>query len=59
MNSRERVLTTFDHREPDRVPMWHGLSKLFIAKANAELGLGNEEALRVRLGDDFRRVFAR
>lgn len=59
MTSRERVLATFDHREPDRVPMWHGLSDLFIAKANRELGLADEEALRQRLGDDFRRVCAR
>ncbi len=59
MTSRERVLTTFDHREPDRVPMWHGLSSLFVAKANAVLALADEECLRVRLGDDFRRVFAR
>jgi uroporphyrinogen decarboxylase len=59
MTSRERVLTTFDHREPDRVPMWHGLSDRFIMKANRELGCADEEALRQRLGDDFRRVFAR
>jgi hypothetical protein len=59
MTSRERVLEVFAHREPDRVPMWHGLSDHFIAKANMELGLLDEEALRERLGDDFRRVFAR
>mgnify|MGYP006278252899 CR=1 len=59
MTSRERVLTTFDHCEPDRVPIWHGLSDRFIAKANRELALADEEALRRRLGDDFRRVFAR
>jgi len=58
MTSAERVRTAFDHREPDRVPMWHGLSDLFIAKANRELRLADEEALRRRLGDDFRRVFA-
>jgi len=59
MTPKERVLTTFAHREPDRVPMWHGMSGDFIAKANGELGLADEEALRQRLGDDFRRVFAR
>lgn len=59
MTSRERVLTTFEHREPDCVPMWHGLSDLFITKAKRELNLADEEALRQRLGDDFRRVFAR
>ncbi len=59
MVSRDRVLTTFAHQEPDRVPLWYGMSGLFIAKANQALGLPNEEALRLRLGDDFRRVFAR
>jgi uroporphyrinogen-III decarboxylase len=39
--------------------MWHGLSDHFIAKANPELGTRDEEALRQRLGDDFRRVFAK
>jgi uroporphyrinogen decarboxylase len=58
MNSRERVLTAFRFEEPDRVPMWHGLSDKFIAKAIGELGLADEELLRQRLGDDFRRVFA-
>jgi uroporphyrinogen decarboxylase len=58
VNSRERVLTTFSHQEPDRVPMWHGMSAHFIEKAKQELGLTHAEALRRRLGDDFRRVFA-
>ena len=58
MNSRERVLTAFAHREPDRVPLWFGMSPTFVAKALNELGLKDEEALRRRLGDDFRRVFA-
>ena len=58
MNSRERVLTTFAHREPDRVPLWFGMSGHFIDKAKKELGLTDAEALRRRLGDDFRRVFA-
>ena len=57
MNSRDRVLTAFAHDEPDRVPMWCGASVEFWAKAKAELNLG-DEALRVRFGDDFRRVFA-
>ena len=57
MTSKERVLTAFDHREPDMVPRWCGSSDEFWKKAKGELGLGDEE-LRVRLGDDFRRVFA-
>ena len=59
MKSRERVMAAFGFQEGDRVPMWHGLSNRFIAKACGELGLPDEEALRQRLGDDFRRVFAR
>jgi len=59
MTSRERVLTAFAHREPDRVPMWHGMSVHFMDKAKRALALADEEALRARLGDDFRRVFAR
>ncbi|MBN1394794.1 MAG: hypothetical protein JW959_07210 [Pirellulales bacterium] len=58
MNSRERVLCAFDHREPDRVPAWCGASVEFWDKAKRELGL-DDEALRQRFGDDFRRVFAR
>ena len=56
MNSRQRVLSTFAHEEPDRVPMWCGASAEFWAKAKSELTLDDEE-LRLRFGDDFRRVF--
>ncbi len=58
MNSRQRVLTAFAHEEPDRVPAWCGASEGFWDKAKAELGL-DDEGLRIRFGDDFRRVFAR
>ena len=58
MTSRERVLTAFAHREPDRVPAWCGASPAFWDAAKLSLGLDDEE-LRVRLGDDFRRVSAR
>lgn len=57
MTSRERVLAVFEHQEPDRVPSWCGASPEFWGKAKRELNL-TDEALRVRLGDDFRRVFA-
>ena len=57
MNSRERVLTVFEHQEPDRVPCWCGASVEFWSKIKNELNLDDEELL-VRLGDDFRRVFA-
>lgn len=57
MTSRERVLESFEHREPDRVPAWCGASPEFWEKAKQKLGL-DDEGLRVRFGDDFRRVFA-
>lgn len=59
MTSRDRVLTAFAHEEPDRVPAWCGASPEFLDKAKQELGIGETEALFVRFGDDFRRVFAR
>jgi hypothetical protein len=57
MNSRERVLAAFAHEEPDRVPCWCGASEGFWTKAKTGLDL-DDEGLRQRLGDDFRRVFA-
>jgi len=57
VTSRERVLTAFAHKQPDRVPIWCGMSTEFHDKAKQQLGL-DDEALRLRFGDDFRRVFA-
>ncbi len=57
LSSRERVLKTFDFQEPDRVPCWCGASDEFWAKAKKELAL-DDEGLRQRFGDDFRRVFS-
>ncbi|MHC4247623.1 MAG: uroporphyrinogen decarboxylase family protein [Planctomycetota bacterium] len=57
MTSRERVLAAFAHEEPDRVPSWCGSSAEFWEKAKRELDLDGE-GLRVRFGDDFRRVKA-
>ncbi|HOS94294.1 MAG TPA: uroporphyrinogen decarboxylase family protein [Armatimonadota bacterium] len=51
------MLTAFEHEEPDRVPAWCGASVEFWEKAKAELGL-DDEGLRIRFGDDFRRVRA-
>jgi uroporphyrinogen decarboxylase len=55
MIPRERVLTSFNHQQPDRPPCWCGSSIEFWNKAKQELGCDDEQ-LRVRLGDDFRRV---
>ncbi len=57
MTSRERVLAAFAHVEGDAVPAWCGSSPEFWAKAKAALGL-DDEGLRRRLGDDFRRLSA-
>ena len=57
MTSRERVMTAFNHDEPDRVPTWCGSSTEFWEKAKRATGL-DDEGLRLRFGDDFRRVFA-
>ena len=51
-------MAAFQHEEPDRVPCWCGASEEFWAKAKAELGL-DDEGLRLRFRDDFRRVFAK
>lgn len=58
MNSKERVMTAFDHREPDRVPAWLGMSPAFRQAAKQHLGLPDDESLAVYVGDDFRRVIA-
>lgn len=58
MNSKERVKSVFNHCEPDRVPLWYGCSPEFWDKCKRETGIVEDEALRQRLGDDFRRVNA-
>ncbi|MCK4854353.1 MAG: hypothetical protein KAT31_08825 [Bacteroidales bacterium] len=58
MTSKERVLTTFEFGEPDRVPSWLGASPEFINKAINKFNLHNEEELLQLFGDDFRRVIA-
>jgi hypothetical protein len=59
MTSRERVLSAFDHVEPDMVPRWCGASPEFLAAARRQLNLPDNESFSVRIGDDFRRVHAR
>jgi uroporphyrinogen-III decarboxylase len=51
-------MAAFEHEEPDRVPAWCGASVEFWEKAKRQLEL-DDEGLRIRFGDDFRRVFAR
>lgn len=56
MNSKERVLATFEHREPDRVPLWYGAAEGLTARLIERCGVESEEALMRRLHIDFRRV---
>jgi uroporphyrinogen-III decarboxylase len=58
MTPRDRVMAAFAHVEGDRVPAWCGASPDFWEKAKGALGL-DDEGLRERLGDDFRRVWPR
>lgn len=58
MNARDRVRAVFAHEEPDRVPAWCGASDAFWNKAKTALEL-DDEGLRARFGDDFRRVYPR
>jgi uroporphyrinogen decarboxylase len=58
MSSRERVLAAFEHQEPDRVPAWLGAAPETREIMVDLLGLPDDEALSVYLGDDFRRVYA-
>jgi uroporphyrinogen decarboxylase len=55
--SRERVLSAFQFEEPEKVPCWCGASVEFWEKAKQALALDDEE-LRRRFGDDFRRLVA-
>jgi uroporphyrinogen decarboxylase len=59
MKSKERVLAAFAHEEPDRVPAWFGASPELRELLRDHLGLKDDEAVSVFLGDDFRRVYAR
>jgi len=51
-------MAAFAHEEGDRVPAWCGALPAFWEKAKRELHL-DDEGLRIRFGDDFRRVYAR
>ncbi len=59
MNSRERVLAAFAFEEPDHVPAWLGAAPETREMMVDQLGLPDDEALSVYLGDDFRRVYAK
>jgi len=56
MNSKERVLKTFAHEEPDRVPLWYGASEALTEGLIRHCNVEDEESLMRRLHIDFRRV---
>ena len=56
MTSKERVLAAFEHREPDRVPLWYGASEELTRKLMNATGTADEEALMDRLHIDFRKI---
>lgn len=55
MDSRERVIRAFAFRESDKVPAWCGASPEFMMKSMQALNT-DEEGVRRRFGDDFRRI---
>ncbi|MBD3181613.1 uroporphyrinogen-III decarboxylase [Candidatus Poribacteria bacterium] len=56
MNSKQRVIATFNHKEPDRVPLWYGASEGLTEKLIQKCKVSDEEELMQRLHIDFRRV---
>ncbi len=60
MTSKERVLTAFARKEPDRVPVNYFSNPGIDARLKAYFGLGatDDEGLRQALGVDFRSVGA-
>lgn len=56
MRSRERVLTAWDHEEPDRVPRDYYANPGIDQRLKIRLGIasGDDEGLRKALGVDFR-----
>jgi uroporphyrinogen decarboxylase len=56
MTPRERVERAFGFQESDKVPAWCGASPEFMQTAMKVLHT-DEEGVRRRFGDDFRRVF--
>ena len=59
MNSKERVQAAFQHRVPDRVPLWYGATDAVTNRLMRLCGVDDEEALMRRMRIDFRRVHER
>ncbi|MCW3992341.1 MAG: hypothetical protein NWE79_06510 [Candidatus Bathyarchaeota archaeon] len=57
MNPKERLLTTLDHREPDRVPLTARLWLDTRIKLRSHYGVGSDEELYEKLGVDPDRAY--
>lgn len=56
MTAKERVLTAFEHREPDRVPLWYGAADEVTQSLITRCQVADEEELMRHLHIDFRRA---
>jgi uroporphyrinogen decarboxylase len=56
MTSCERVLAAVGHRQPDRPPLEYLATAAVSARLRESAGCADDEALRTRLGVDFRRL---
>lgn len=56
MTSKERVLCSINHSEPDRVPLWYGASEGLTKRMCTATGVRDTEYLLKKLHIDFRRV---
>ena len=56
LTGKERVLAAFEHRIPDRVPLWYGADAAVTQTLMRLCQVADEEALMQRLHIDFRRV---
>ena len=55
MKHRDRVLTTIEHREPDRVPFDYaeGMTRPLLGKMKAKLGTDDQNKIMKILDVDF------
>ena len=57
LTSRERVLRTFNHEEPDRVPIQYIANPGIQLRLKRHFGVEDDESLLRRLGTDFRGIW--
>ncbi|MEI6972955.1 MAG: uroporphyrinogen decarboxylase family protein [bacterium] len=57
MTSKERVMTTFSHQEPDRVPLGYAANEGIDRRLHQALGLKEGEWVGAALGMDYRGIW--